>query len=285
MISDINIVFVSMTSTIHKRSIVHDHQVAIICYMQALFQYLSIATQSSNHTSPHTCHTYHPSQVQLNHRDGSRPSVLHLSRITAGLFNQLTSARLSSIQTIQHALHQLSLALSWFPGLLNTSVVTPTLSLVLFHSFIMRNIIYTENEPRVSAIYEWDAFVSWHRRRKMICYCMIRLIAISPQAHARLRMHESLSKGAKMPRPSWISMEYGTVWRPPHPGCLCQTPLTTPGTQPSSSPMLHSTFWPTSNRSSWLSITCTSQHTCQSTQTERAQSVTEWKLSIPDQSL
>ena len=28
------------------------------------FQYLSVATQPSNHFSPHTCHTYHPSQVQ-----------------------------------------------------------------------------------------------------------------------------------------------------------------------------------------------------------------------------
>ena len=44
-------------------------QVAIIRYMQAPSQYLSIVTQPSNHFSPHTCHTYHSSQVRMNHQN------------------------------------------------------------------------------------------------------------------------------------------------------------------------------------------------------------------------
>ena len=43
-------------------------QPAIIRCVQAPFQYLSIATQLSNHFSLHTCHTYCSSQVRMNHQ-------------------------------------------------------------------------------------------------------------------------------------------------------------------------------------------------------------------------
>ena len=93
---------VSMTSVIQKRSAVHDLQVAIMCY------YASSIPMSIHHDSAFRSiqlHTYQPSQSRV-----AWPSVSHLRRIIAGLFSQLASARLSSIQTIQHALHQLNLA-------------------------------------------------------------------------------------------------------------------------------------------------------------------------------
>ena len=96
-------------------------QPAVIRYMQAPFQYLSIATQPSNHFSPHTCHTYHSSQVRMNHQN---EHVHHFSelftRISEKIYNrsQCRLGGLLSIQTIQHALYQLSLALFWFLGLL-----------------------------------------------------------------------------------------------------------------------------------------------------------------------
>ena len=90
---------------------------AIKRYMQALSRCPSVISDSTFRSIQ--LHTYQPSRSPVVHFDDSRPSVLHLRRIIAGLFNQLASARLSSIQTIQHALHQLSLALFWFPRLLS----------------------------------------------------------------------------------------------------------------------------------------------------------------------
>ena len=92
-------------------------QPAIIRYMQAPFQYLSIATQPSNHFSPHTCHTYYSSQVRMNHQNehvhhvpetSLAPETDQRKYITP---SHLILAGLLSIQTIQHALYQLSLAL------------------------------------------------------------------------------------------------------------------------------------------------------------------------------
>ena len=92
-------------------------QAATIRYMQAPFQYLSIATQPSNHFSPHTCHTYYSSQVRMNHQN---EHVHHVSETPLAPETDqrkyitpwhLILAGLLSIQTIQHALYQFSLAL------------------------------------------------------------------------------------------------------------------------------------------------------------------------------
>ena len=52
-----------------ERSTVHNFQPAIMRYVQAPSQYLSIAPQPSNHISPLACHTYYSSQVRMNHQD------------------------------------------------------------------------------------------------------------------------------------------------------------------------------------------------------------------------
>ena len=69
----------------------------------------------------YTCHTYYSNQVRMNHPDEHVHHVYVLSLKPEKTYNpspHLIHAGLLSIQTTQHALNQLSLALFWFPGLL-----------------------------------------------------------------------------------------------------------------------------------------------------------------------